>query len=66
MKKIYLVSFVFIAFALGSCKKDYLETKPSNGVTEAEIFSSLTSIYAALDGVEKRTICVRYRSEFRT
>lgn len=53
MKKIYLIGFVLIAFAMGSCKKDYLETKPSNGVTEAEIFSNLSSIYAAIDGVEK-------------
>ena len=53
MKRIFLyVSAIFMLAAV-SCKKDYLETKPSNGVTEQEIFSKLNTVYAALDGIVK-------------
>lgn len=41
-----------MAFTIG-CKKDYLETKPSNGVTEEEIFSNYSSVVAALNGIYK-------------
>ena len=53
MRKIYLIAGVFIALSIAGCKKNYLETKPSNGVTEQEIFSKLGSVYAAIDGVVK-------------
>jgi hypothetical protein len=53
MKKIIIfVSTVFLLAMVG-CKKDYLETKPTNGVTEQEIFSKLSTIYAAIDGAVK-------------
>jgi hypothetical protein len=53
MRKIFLIVGAFLALAIAGCKKDYLETKPSNGVTEQEIFSKLGTVYAALDGVVK-------------
>lgn len=52
MKKIILYIAPVVLFLAG-CKKDYLETKPSNAVTEQEVFSKLNTVYAALDGVSK-------------
>ncbi len=53
MKKIFLIAIVAVIVTTIGCKKDYLETEPSNGVTEQEIFSKLGTVYAALDGVVK-------------
>lgn len=53
MKKILLYSSCLVVLGATSCKKSYLETTPSNGVTEQEIFSKLNTVYAALDGVVK-------------
>lgn len=53
MKKVILYIIPFILVVAAGCKKDYLETVPSNGVTEEEIFSKLTTVYAALDGIVK-------------
>ena len=52
MKKILFAIPLFLLVFTG-CKKDYLETKPSNAVTVAELLSSLNSVYALLDGVAK-------------
>ncbi|MGV3530681.1 MAG: RagB/SusD family nutrient uptake outer membrane protein [Flavisolibacter sp.] len=53
MKKslIYIVPILLLAIA--GCKKDYLETKPSDAATEEEIFSQYGSVSAALQGVYK-------------
>jgi len=52
MKRIiYLIPMLL--FFIAGCKKDYLETKPSNGVTQQQIFSKLNTVYAALNGVQK-------------
>jgi starch-binding outer membrane protein, SusD/RagB family len=58
MKKIFsfLAPFVLIISLLISCKKEYLETEPSNAVTEEEAFSSTDVIVPVLDGA--------YRSMF--
>lgn len=53
MKKILLFVSTSFLLVIAGCKKDYLETKPSNGVTEQEIYSKLVTVYAALDGVVK-------------
>lgn len=53
MKKIFLFVSTVLLLASVGCKKDYLETKPSNGVTEQEIFSKLNTVYAAIDGIVK-------------
>lgn len=53
MKKL-LIIFVAFSFAIiAGCKKDYLETKPSTGATEKEIFSKYSSVVAALNGIYK-------------
>ncbi|MFT3909935.1 MAG: RagB/SusD family nutrient uptake outer membrane protein [Ferruginibacter sp.] len=53
MKKIYLFIAVFAFITITGCKKEYLNTKPSNGVTIEQIFGQLTSVYAALNGSVK-------------
>ena len=54
MKKNYLITaFVLSALIFSACSKEYLETRPSNAVTEQEINSEIASIYAAIDGQNK-------------
>jgi hypothetical protein len=53
MKKILLYAIPFLVLFIVGCKKDYLETKPSNAVTEQEAFSKLNTVYGAIDGVKK-------------
>jgi hypothetical protein len=53
MKKIILYIIPFLLLIAVGCKKDYLETKPSDGVTEQQIFSRLNTVYASLNGVVK-------------
>ena len=53
MKKTIIYIIPFLLLLVVGCKKDYLETKPSNGVTQAEIFSQISTVYASLDGVVK-------------
>ena len=53
MKKILLYITALSLIGFTSCKKNYLETKPSNGVTEQELFSNLNAVYAALAGTVK-------------
>ncbi len=52
MKKL-LYSAALMALVVTGCRKEYLETEPSNGVTEQQIFSDISTIYATLDGVVK-------------
>lgn len=52
MKRIFLYIAPIVLLAVG-CKKDYLETVPSNAVSEDVLFSKLNTVYAALDGAVK-------------
>ena len=54
MKKIsiYIPAIAFMIIISG-CKKDYLETAPTNAVTEAQIYETTTSINSALEGAFK-------------
>ncbi|CAN5748743.1 RagB/SusD family nutrient uptake outer membrane protein [soil metagenome] len=52
MKKILYILPILLLLMVG-CKKSYLETKPSNGQLESEVFGKLNTVYAALDGVNK-------------
>ncbi|MEO8771715.1 MAG: RagB/SusD family nutrient uptake outer membrane protein [Ferruginibacter sp.] len=51
MKKIFLFIACIFLLAISACKKSYLETKPSDGVTAQQVFSQLSSVYGALDGI---------------
>ncbi|HET6768002.1 MAG TPA: RagB/SusD family nutrient uptake outer membrane protein [Chitinophagaceae bacterium] len=54
MKKIKIFSIVLVLFALGiSCKKDYLETRPSDAVTQEEILGTTDKISSTLDAAYK-------------
>ncbi|MCW5914340.1 MAG: RagB/SusD family nutrient uptake outer membrane protein [Chitinophagaceae bacterium] len=53
MKKLSIIIAGFSFLLITGCKKEYLETKPSDGVTEAEIFSKYSSVSAALTGIYK-------------
>ncbi|MCO6496174.1 MAG: RagB/SusD family nutrient uptake outer membrane protein [Chitinophagaceae bacterium] len=53
MKKISLIIAGFAFLTITGCKKEYLETVPSDGVTEAQIFSKYSSVSAALTGIYK-------------
>lgn len=50
MKKLLLYLLPLTAFVVTGCKKDFLETKPSNGVPESAILGNIGSITAALNG----------------
>ena len=50
MKKIkFLIAIAAIA-VLAGCKKDYLETEPSNAITEQESLSTVEKISSSLNG----------------
>ncbi|MEO6489033.1 MAG: RagB/SusD family nutrient uptake outer membrane protein [Ferruginibacter sp.] len=53
MKKIFVFVSMGLLIMLASCKKDYLETKPSNGISREEFLSKVSAIYSALDGANK-------------
>lgn len=55
MKKILLYATVAILLS-GSigCGKEYLETRPTDGVPAEDIFAKLNSVYAALDGANRQ------------
>lgn len=40
-------------FFLGGCKKSYLETTPSDAVTDANLFTNTTSAYQVIDGISR-------------
>lgn len=50
--KLYIIPLLLLVVAAG-CKKSYLETKPTNAVTEEQLFSKYNSVSAALQGVYK-------------
>jgi starch-binding outer membrane protein, SusD/RagB family len=56
MKKVIILSFsVVLLLTISGCKKDYLNTSPSDAVTRATIFSKISGLYAAIDGSYKET-----------
>lgn len=53
MKKIILCLLPFLILSIVGCKKDYLETKPSDAVTGDQLFSNYGAVNAALNGIYK-------------
>lgn len=53
-KKLFYILPVFL-LAIAGCKKDYLETVPSDAATTQQIFSKFSSVSAFLDGIYKST-----------
>jgi hypothetical protein len=57
MKKIRNISTILVAVAsiviFYGCKKSYLDTVPSDAVTDANLYTTTTSSYQVLDGLER-------------
>ncbi len=53
MKKIIFYLLPFLILSITGCKKDYLETEPSNAVSEELLFSNFGAVTAALNGIYK-------------
>lgn len=56
MKRILIIAASIVALA--GCKKDYLDTKPSDAATEEQLFSNYNSAVAALNGIYKSQFTV--------
>ena len=52
MKRLYYILGLFIVFTT-SCKKEYLETKPTDQYSDVTVFSSTTNAYSALNGIHR-------------
>ncbi|MBC7948651.1 MAG: RagB/SusD family nutrient uptake outer membrane protein [Chitinophagaceae bacterium] len=62
MKKIInkgLLAIVGLGLLLTSCKKDYLETSPTNAVSQDDIFKTTTNAWNAINGIH-RSLYVQY------
>lgn len=53
MKRLLIFSISLSMVFMVGCKKDYLETEPSNAVREEQLFSNYESVVAALNGTYK-------------
>ncbi|NTE05167.1 RagB/SusD family nutrient uptake outer membrane protein [Agrobacterium tumefaciens] len=55
MKKLKYIIFPLMLLVIGaqSCKKDYLETAPTNQVDDSAIFTTTTNALAALNGIHR-------------
>ena len=51
MKKTIIFSGLVVALALGSCKKDFLVTEPTDAVSDAAVFTTPANANIALNGV---------------
>lgn len=50
MKKLTILAIPFLLLAVTSCKKDFLETRPSDAVTQQEALGTTAAITTALNG----------------
>ena len=63
MKKIIL-NIVFasgVLLILSSCKKDYLETNPTDQIAQSDVFKTTTNAWTALNGIH-RSLYIQYNS----
>lgn len=59
MKKILYSLIITSMFSMGSCRKDYLETMPTNAIPEELVFSTTKNALAALNGIH-RALYIQY------
>ncbi|WP_131838797.1 RagB/SusD family nutrient uptake outer membrane protein [Acetobacteroides hydrogenigenes] len=52
MKKLLLLSIVALT-TLGACQKDFLDTKPTDQISESIVFTDLKNARAALNGIHR-------------
>lgn len=55
MIKLKYFTPVLLAIAISGCKKEYLDTKPSNAVISEVVFTNTDGAYVALDGIYRWT-----------
>lgn len=55
-KILTIVAAAAMVLGLSSCGEDYLETAPSNAVSEVSINSSLENLYITLNGIHKEMV----------
>lgn len=60
MKRIFLSLGCLALLTTIGCKKDYLETRPSDGVTKEAVFDQINTVYAAIDGATKVQFAYAY------
>jgi hypothetical protein len=61
-KTIYNIMFISVlALLAGSCKKDYLETLPTDQVASGDVFATTNNAWAAINGIH-RSLYVQYLS----
>ncbi len=53
------IPLVIVALTLGSCKDDYLNTKPTDQIAKADAISTTTNLAAAVNGIH-RSLYVQY------
>ncbi|MDO5607260.1 MAG: RagB/SusD family nutrient uptake outer membrane protein [Capnocytophaga sp.] len=56
MKKHLIYSMTALAVLLAGCSEDYLETSPTNQISEATIAGSLDNLYVALNGIHRKMV----------
>lgn len=63
MKKIVynILAISMLILSLSSCKKDYLETTPTDQVSDADIFKTTTNAWNAINGIH-RSLYLQYNS----
>lgn len=60
--KYKLIPVLFATMALGSCKKDFLETTPTQQADDATVFATTANAMAALNGIH-RSMYLRYDAQ---
>ncbi len=48
-----LIAFAALATSVAGCKKTYLDTKPSDKVSDENLFATTSSAYAVLNGMNR-------------
>lgn len=51
--KYIAIGLLSAVFGLGSCSKDYLETSPTNAVTEESVFTNMDNAWATINGIHR-------------
>ncbi len=51
--KIFYLVLAAAMFSLGSCKKDYLDTTPTDRVSEADVFKTTSNAWGAINGIHR-------------
>ena len=61
MRNIYkfILPLLVLVLTMGACKKDYLDTQPTDKVPSADVYATTTNMMAALNGIH-RSLYIQY------